>query len=87
MTMPPEERRSPASVSVSHKMRSCSILMGVLSVTDDLADDTQQDEHANGAADDLDAREFLQGTHQVFLDLRVVLDDENGELHGSSIGK
>ena len=31
MTMPPDERRSPASVSDSHRMRSWSILIGVLS--------------------------------------------------------
>lgn len=33
MTMPPEERRSPASDPTSTSTRSWSILMGVLSVT------------------------------------------------------
>src|SRR5687768_3912344 len=54
MTMPPEDRRSPDSWSSSTRIRSWSILMGVLSVTDDLAEDTQQDEDADGAPDDLE---------------------------------
>src|SRR5262245_44489689 len=54
MTMPPAERRSPASLSSSTRRRSCSILIGVLSVTDDLADHAEQHDDADDTADDLE---------------------------------
>src|SRR5690606_30279634 len=35
ITMPPDDRRSPASVSASHRIRSWSILIGALSADPD----------------------------------------------------
>src|SRR3954471_23107522 len=59
ITMPPDDRRSPASLSTSTRIRSWSILMGVLSFTTgtalrgDLADHDEQRDHADDPAGDL----------------------------------
>src|SRR6478735_9239545 len=83
MTMPPLERRSPASWSSSTRIRSWSILMGVLSLTvllDDLAGDDEERDDADGDARDLEdvVGAWLPGrpVHEVRLDAADLAPDD-----------
>ena len=79
MTMPPDERRSPDSLSSSTRIRSCSILMGVLSFPSGLGAQLatlrmkrEQRDRADHAAGDLEdvvgARLPGRGVDEVGLD-------------------